>query len=375
MRPESAEEAAQLLRDAEAPLRPRGGGTKPWGPPDAGTVLETGGLARILEHNVGDFTAVLEAGVPLAEAQAEFAEHGKMLAIDPAPSADEVGRGDEAAGRGRGAATVGGVMAANDSGPLRHRYGSMRDLVVGTTVALSDGTLARSGGKVIKNVAGYDLGKLFCGSFGTLGLIVRVAVRLHPLPPGTASAVGASDDPDRLGAAARALAAQPLEADCMDVDWRDDAGRLLVRFGSAAAGEQAAETVTRMREVGLADCDVVEDDDELWMTQRVRQRGDCVLKVSGRATDLAAVCRAGGSVVGRPALGLYWISLPPEAEAVASARDALAPRACTLLDAPAELRGDAWAEPDPGALAVMARIKERFDPARIFRPGTFVGGI
>jgi glycolate oxidase FAD binding subunit len=120
---------------------------------------------------------------------------------------------------------------------------------------------------------------------------------------------------------------------------------------------------------------VVEDDDELWMTQRVRQRGDCVLKVSGRATDLPAVCRAGGSVVGRPALGLYWISLAPDAAAVASARAALAPRPCTLLDAPAELRGDAWAAPDPGALAVMARIKERFDPARIFRPGTFVGGI
>ena len=146
-------------------------------------------LARILEHNVGDFTAVLEAGVPLAAAQAEFAEHGQMLAIDPAL---------------HDAATVGGVMAANDSGPLRHRYGSMRDLVVGTTVALSDGTLARSGGKVIKNVAGYDLGKLFCGSFGTLGLIVRVAVRLHPLPPATASAAGATGDPERLGESRRA---------------------------------------------------------------------------------------------------------------------------------------------------------------------------
>ncbi len=365
MKPGSAEEAAALLRtlgEEGRPVRPRGGGTKDWGPvaQDA-AVVETGGLDRVLEHNVGDFTAVLEAGAPLAGAQATFEREGQMLALDPAL---------------HDAATVGGVMAVNDSGPLRHRYGSMRDLVVGTTVALSDGTLARSGGKVIKNVAGYDLGKLFCGSCGTLGLIVRVAVRLHPLPPGTASAVGASDDPERLGAAARALAAQPLEADCLDVDWRDGAGRLLVRFGSAAAGEQAAETVTRMREVGLADCDVVEDDDELWMTQRVRQRGDCVLKVSGRASDLPAVCRAGdGGVVGRPALGLYWLSLPPDADAVASARAALAPRACTLLDAPAELRGDSWAAPDPGALAVMARIKERFDPARIFRPGTFVGGI
>ena len=115
-------------------MRPRGGGTKPWGPQGEGVVVETGGLARILEHNVGDFTAVLEAGVPLAEAQAAFTAEGQMLALDP-----------PLAGAGDGAATVGGVMAAGDSGPLRHRYGSMRDLVVGTTVALSDGTLAQVG--------------------------------------------------------------------------------------------------------------------------------------------------------------------------------------------------------------------------------------
>jgi glycolate dehydrogenase FAD-binding subunit len=363
LRPGTAEEAAELLRtlgDDGRPVRPRGGATKPWGPVFEGAEVETGGLDRIVEHNVGDFTAILEAGVRLADAQDAFAQHGQMLALDPALN---------------GYATVGGVMATNDSGPLRHRYGGMRDLVVGVSVALSDGTLAQSGGKVIKNVAGYDLGKLFCGSFGTLGLIVRVAVRLHPLPPATASAVGASDDPERLGAAARALSALPLEADCLDVDWRDGAGRLLVRYGAAAAGEQAAATVARMQDGGLEDCVVVEDDDELWMTQRVHQRGECVLKVSGRATDLPAVCRAGGTVVGRPAVGLYWLSLPPDAAAVAAARDALSPRACTLLDAPEELRADAWAAPEAGALAVMARVKERFDPARIFRPGTFVGGI
>jgi glycolate oxidase FAD binding subunit len=358
LRPETPEEAAALLRDAEGAVIPRGGGTKPWGPPDDGTVLETGGLHRILEHNVGDFTAVLEAGVPLAEAQSAFAEHGQMLALDPA--LDD-------------AATIGGVMAANDSGPLRHRYGGVRDLVVGTTVALSDGTLARSGGKVIKNVAGYDLGKLFTGSLGTLGLIVRVAVRLHPLAPRTATATAGSDDPDRLGAAAVALAAQPLEADCLDVDWRDGAGRLLVRFGSAAAPQQAQATAERMRGLGLEDAATVEDDDELWMTQRVHQRGACVLKVSGRITDLPTVCRTGAEVVGRAGLGLYWLTVDPGS--VPAVREELAPRACTLLDGPPELRADPWPAPDPGALAVMARVKERFDPARMFRPGTFVGGI
>jgi glycolate oxidase FAD binding subunit len=266
-------------------------------------------------------------------------------------------------------------MASADSGPMRHRYGSMRDVVVGATVALSDGTVATSGGKVIKNVAGYDLAKLFTGSFGTLGLILRIAIRLHPLPPTTATAVGVSEDPDRLRTAALALAGHPLEADCLDLDWRDGSGRLLVRFGSAAAPHQAAETVTRMESLGLEECAVVEQDDELWVRQRVNQRGECILKVSGRTTDVPAVCRAARAVVGRPALGLYWLSLPADGDAVAEARAELAPRACTLLDAPAELRADAWAAPEAGALAVMARIKERFDPARIFRPGTFVGGI
>jgi glycolate oxidase FAD binding subunit len=265
-------------------------------------------------------------------------------------------------------------MATADSGPLRHRYGSLRDLVVGATVALSDGTLARSGGEVIKNVAGYDLAKLFTGSFGTLGLITRVAVRLHPLSGDTATATGASDDPDRLGAAAVALAAQPLEADCLDVDWRDGAGRLLVRFGGAAGPHQAAATVARMGELGLEQRAVVEDDEALWADQRERQRGACVLKVSGRVTDLPAVCRTGAAVVGRAGHGLYWLTLDPGA--VAAVRADLAPRACTLLDAPEALRAEAaWPAPDPGALLLMSRIKERFDPARIFRPGTFVGGI
>jgi len=361
LRPETAADAAALLKTLGEEGRtviPRGGGTKPWGPPGDGAVVETGGLARVLEHNVGDFTAVLEAGAPLAEAQATFANEGQMLALDPALHE-------------RG--TIGGIMASADSGPLRHRYGGVRDLVVGVTVALSDGTLAKSGGKVIKNVAGYDLAKLFAGSYGTLGLIVRVAVRLHPMPPRTATAVGASEDPDVLGAAAISLAGHPLEADCLDVDWRNGAGRLLVRFGSAAARDQAAATVARMEALGLEERGVIEDDDAVWMAQRVRQRGACILKVSGRISDLPAVCRTGADVVGRAGLGLFWLALEPDH--VAEVREALAPRACTLLDAPAALRAHAWAEPDPGALAVMARIKERFDPARIFRPGAFVGGI
>ncbi len=170
-------------------------------------------LNRIVEHNVGDLTAVLEAGVPLARAQEAFAEEGQMLALDP-----PLGRGSSRD------ATIGGVIATGDSGPLRHRYGAPRDLVVGMTVALSDGTIAKSGGKVIKNVAGYDIAKLFSGGFGTLGAILAVSVRLHPAPPKTATAVGDSLEPEGLAAAATKLAMAPLELDALDVAWRADRG-------------------------------------------------------------------------------------------------------------------------------------------------------
>jgi glycolate dehydrogenase FAD-binding subunit len=388
-RPGSPEEAARLLRslgEAGKAVRVRGGGTKfDWGGiGEPVTVeLETGGMAKILEHNVGDLTAVLQAGVPLAEAQAAFAAEGQMLALDP-----PLGAGD--------AATVGGVVATADSGPLRHRYGGVRDLIVGISLALSDGTLAKAGGKVIKNVAGYDLAKLFTGSQGTLGLIAGVTVRLHPKPEATATAVGASDDAEQLAEAATLLAGLPLEADSLDAAWQAGSGRLLARFGGATAADQAEAAGARMREAGLDGVQTVEDDDELWADLRAAQRrprgeagdeassrGSASLKVSARVTDLAPAIRAaeaaGGSLVSRAAHGLSWITLDSGdlVRRATGVRDALQPRAVVLLDGPAELRRelDPWGPLDPGALVVMKRIKERFDTTRSFRPGAFVGGI
>src|SRR2546423_2056895 len=127
----------------------------------------------MVKHTAAAQTAVLEAGVPVGRAKGTFAEAGQMLAMDPPDP---------------GGATIGGVLATGDSGPLRHRYGAPRDLVLGMTVALTDGSVASAGGKVIKNVAGYDLAKLFTGAFRTLGAILPVAVRLHPPPERTATA-------------------------------------------------------------------------------------------------------------------------------------------------------------------------------------------
>ena len=246
------ERTAATLREAAESgrrVRVRGGGTKlGWGTPAAADAeLDVREHDRILEHNAGDLTAVVQAGVPLARLQEELRAAGQTLALDPPP---------------REGATLGGVLATGDSGPLRHRH-APRDLVLGMTVALSDGTVARSGGKVIKNVAGYDLAKLFTGSFGTLGAILEVAVRLHPLPAATATAVARCDDPDLLSGAALQMALSPFEAQCLDVRWAGGAGALLARFAGARATAQAEESIASARAGGLG-VEVVEDGEGLW---------------------------------------------------------------------------------------------------------------
>jgi glycolate oxidase FAD binding subunit len=171
--PGSPEELAAELASANASglaVLPRGGGTKTdWGNPPARSdvILSTLRLNRIIEHAWADLTVTVEAGCTVAALQKTLAEHGQRLAIDPLWPEN---------------ATVGGILATNDSGALRLRYGALRDLIIGVTLALPDGTLAESGGKVVKNVAGYDLPKLVTGSFGTLGAITRAVFRLHPVP-------------------------------------------------------------------------------------------------------------------------------------------------------------------------------------------------
>jgi glycolate oxidase FAD binding subunit len=377
--PASATDAAALLaataEEGEA-VRFRGGGTKlGWGrpAPEPDLTIETAGLERIVEHNVGDLTAIVEAGVPLATAQEAFAAEGQMLALDPPPVEG---------------ATIGGVVAAGDSGPLRHRYGAIRDLVIGIEVALADGTVARAGGKVIKNVAGYDLGKLFSGSFGTLGMICEVALRLHPRPAKTASLVLRGVVPGALAEAATALAHAPVEQLSLDVGWDGEGGAVMSRFGGATPREQAEAALAAASGLDGLEAEIVEDDEGLWDEQRARQRSDfgTVVRVSGLQTRLAEIAAAarrhGATVAARAGSGLAWLALserePAEAVAAVEAlRQGLAPLDCVVLDAPAAVREalDPWGPIDEPALTLMRRVKGRFDPAGVCNPGVFVGGI
>jgi glycolate oxidase FAD binding subunit len=354
--PATREELCSALAaagEAGTPVRFRGAGTKAGWPPAAPSdalELSTAGLTEVVEHNAGDLTAVLEAGVPLAEAQALFAKADQRLALDPPD----------------GGATIGGLVASGDTGPLRGRYGGPRDLVVGMRVALSDGTLAKSGGKVIKNVAGYDIAKLFAGSFGTLGAIVEVSVRLHPVAPDAATAFGDARDAGELARGAAAIGGSPLEHHGLDVRWEGGRGRVLARFAGASPRPQADAAEKLLRAEGLA-TEIVDDDEPLWDEQRTAQRGPLVVKVSTLPTRLPELIRAaeelGALVVGRAALGLFWVRLeePSERAVERLRRDFIA----TVLDRPAGLDVDPVAPMEPATRALMQRVKERFDPAGV----------
>src|ERR1700739_1587468 len=187
--PDNEQQLAAILsmaNEAGIAVIPRGGGTKlDWGNPPkrAELILSTTRLNRILEHAWADLTVTVEAGCTLHYLQTTLAQHGQRLAFD---------------GLWPERATIGGVLSTNDSGALRLRFGALRDLIIGVTIALPDGTLARSGGKVVKNVAGYALPKLTPGPLGTPGVITRAVFRLHPLPHGSRSFSIPAANPDEV---------------------------------------------------------------------------------------------------------------------------------------------------------------------------------
>src|SRR5688500_7991157 len=206
--PTSADELAAVVRlanEQKAGVLPRGGGTRMhlgYPPRSADLLLSTRGLNRIVEYEPADLTVTVEAGIGLAELQSRLGQHGQLLALDPPSAAN---------------ATIGGIVASNASGPLRLRYGSARDLVIGTRVANADGTLTKAGGRVVKNVAGYDLNKLYTGSLGTVGVIVELSFKLHPLPQQEATVVAIFPNPELEAEVSATVLRSPLGPTAIEI--------------------------------------------------------------------------------------------------------------------------------------------------------------
>ena len=381
-RPSSVDEAAGILRSSRGSVLFRGAGTKmSWAgrPKDPDLVIETGGLDQLLDHNPADMTASVQAGMPLRALQERLGEAGQMLALDPPTGPD--------------GAALGGLLATGESGPRRLRYGALRDLVIGVTLVLADGTVAHAGGHVIKNVAGYDLSKLMYGSLGTLGLIAEVVLRLHPLPEASASVVVPASVQE---ATARSLDLLASTLEPCAVDWVGDPrgggspGRLAVRFEGTAAGV-AAQTAALMERLDGSAPEVLTDDDEtaLWRQYTGAQRPEAGQSTAFAGTlpsQLTAVARALAdgvdgadvdvSLASHSALGLHTarFSGPPAQQASAFdrwRRGVLDVGGTVLLrQRPAEV--DATVDPlgpAPPAAGLLRAVKARLDPDGRCAPG------
>jgi glycolate oxidase FAD binding subunit len=372
VQPTSEVELARVLADAARrglKVAPRGGGTKSdWGcPPErVDLVLLTLGLTRVLEHAAGDMTATVEAGCTIAALQQVLAQHGQRLALDPLwPDR----------------ATVGGVLATNDSGPLRHAFGTARDLLLGVTVALPDGTLARSGGKVVKNVAGYDLPKLMIAAYGTLGVITQATFRLHPLPRQTRTHVFAAQSFAQATRFVGAVRASTLAVSGLQLSAGHDLRTTVaVRVEGSAVGVEssAAPLAQRAAACGLAS---VEATDDPWARrERLWQSPGTVTKITFPPSQLPHVCasmpRAPWALVAQATgTGLVATSAAPDDIIELADRLRATDGSLTVLRGDAPLKRHVNAAALTGVLPLMKRVKQQFDPTATLNPGRLGGGI
>ena len=357
--PGSTAEASELLKAAAGrTVAIRGAGTKQdWGgkleQPDL--VVDTRRLTGIVEHAAADLIVVVRAGTPMAELQEELAAKGQQLALDQPFDG----------------ATVGGTVAANTSGPRRMLYGTARDLVIGMTIVRADGTVAHSGGKVVKNVAGYDLGKLFTGSYGTLGLITRCAFRLHPLPESSTFVRSRVRD---FGEALAGIRSAQVVPSAVEID--SMSGEIAVLVEGTAAGVSA-------RAATLAEILGGDEGRPDWWGRYPWAPGGTGIKVTAALSRVPALLNRKIKVRGSAGTGVLYAGLPSDTppDDVARIVDELRTAAhdagghAIVLTAPQEVRErvDIWGPVD--GLALMWRVKQQFDPDGRLAPGRFVGGI
>ena len=376
--PRTTEEVSAAMRVAGShglSVVARGAGTKlDWGnpPESARLVIDLSQLAGVIEHENDDLVARVYAGTTLANL---FAATSKARQCFPV---DEVVPGS----------TVGGVVATGLSGPVRHLHGAVRDLVLGATIVRADGAVARAGSKVVKNVAGYDLAKLFTGSYGTLGILTELTLKLKPLPAARRFVVASYPGPSDLVAPLQRLLASQTVPSAIEVDrpGPESPVQLAVLVeGRPAPVEQRSSDVA----AALGTYDIRTEAPPGWgelpgpitlkLTSVLSGIPSLVQGASSLASDKAMAARICGSA----GSGVLFMGLPVEVPApdlralVDSLRTICAGLGghTTVLRAPAWLKSnlDVWG-PVPG-IDLMRRVKEKFDPARRLAPGRFVGGI
>jgi glycolate oxidase FAD binding subunit len=348
--PADEREAAAILKHADKDglsVIPTGGGTKlDWGnPPRAADVLlSTKCLNRVLEHAWADLTVTVEAGCTIEQLQRTLAEHGQRLAVDPLwPER----------------ATVGGILATNDSGALRLRYGGLRDLIIGVTLALADGTIAMSGGKVVKNVAGYDLPKLATGALGTLGVITRAVFRLHPLPRNTRTLSIAATDTQEMERMILAI----LDAQLAPAAVQARNGTVDILLEGTNDGIAAQESA--IRKIAPAR----EGSPQVWHAREELWNGGRVVKFSTLPSRIAEASASFSHYVVQ-ATGIGYARFDGDLETLRTTmeRDG----GSLVILGPSEI--DAWGSPGD-ALPLMRAVKQQLDPRGTLNPGRFVGGI
>ena len=369
--PANTEEIAAVLRYANRnsiTVAPYGGGTKQgWGNPNhLSLILHTHRLATVREHTWQDMTCTVEAGCTWCSMQQSLAKHGQFVALDPLwPDR----------------ATIGGIAATNDSGSLRLRYGSLRDLIIGMTIVLADGTIARSGGKVVKNVAGYDLHKLMTGAFGTLGIITEITFRLHSIPRHVQSLTIPSLDVEPLGQLLMKILDSHLSTQSLQLRSSLRGFALDVRLATLpdVLRDQTYSLSKMAQSVQLEASDA---DPDVWNARQKHfdQTEYFVVKATMLPSDIspiAATIRTLGGASVTQATGIMTASIPA---AASGQLDHLRERleavggSLTVLHPPAHATPIASTVPSD-TLPLMRELKHRFDPNRILNPGRFLGGI
>lgn len=386
--PGSIEETSELMKLAsgeDLTAAPRGGGTKMslGNPPrNVDLIVSTTRMNEVIEHTPGDQVVRVQAGLKLEDLQEQLAEADQILAIDPP---------ERSAG-----ATVGGVVAANSSGPRRYRYGTIRDLIIGITVVLPDGTVAKAGGKVVKNVAGYDLSKLFTGSLGTLGIIATCNFRLHPRPEAARTVAVELGDTLSAGQAAQAMVHAQLVASAVELHCSEDHKLLTVLIEGIPPGVEAQVETASYLLKGFGEVRTLSDE-EVEHLGPLDPPGvgdeDVAIKIAHPPAELTGVLdsileateRRGVTprITGHAGTGVTYVALSggdedARVQTVEELREIWVRRGGSVVvrKAPvqAKKRLEAWG-PAGDYLGLTRRMKDKFDPRGVLNPGRFVGGI